>query len=137
MAEEFILKTINHNSAKQFVKFCIVGTIGLSTNVCVFFVLYRLLHINHVVASVTGAFVASIGVFFLNRRWTFQDRYANITTQSVRFAITMICSYILTGLSMYLFTDIIMFKAEISLLITIAVTTTFNFCVCKMWAFAN
>ena len=126
-----------HNPIKQFAKFCVVGGFGASVNYGIFYLSYKFLNIHYVAASLSGFFIAAFAIFLFNREWTFQVRHGKISKQFAQFMALMVISFTANGLSIYLFTDIIGLRAEISQLLTMAITTMINFIGSKYWVFRH
>jgi putative flippase GtrA len=60
----------NRAGLKQFVKFCLIGALGVATNFSIFVALIEF-DAHYVAASIVGWFIALVVVFALNRRFTF------------------------------------------------------------------
>jgi putative flippase GtrA len=112
-----------------------VGFLGASVNYSTFYIFYKAFSVYYVISSLLGYFIAAVAIFFLNRSWTFNIRSGHISKQFVMFILLISFSFVANGVSIYFFTDIVGFRAEVSQLITMGITTTINFLGSKFWVF--
>lgn len=61
----------------DFVRFCIVGTLGFIINFVLLTLLYKKLHINVFIAQLISSEVALFSNFILHHNWTYKDRETN------------------------------------------------------------
>lgn len=125
----------NRNPIRQFIKFCLVGCFGASVNYGLFYLFYKWFAVHYVVASLCGYFVAAAAIFIFNHQWTFAVKQGRVSRQFIKFIILIIFSFLMNGLSIYLFTEGLHLRAEVSQLITMVITTIINFTGSKSWVF--
>ena len=101
----------------------------------VFHLFYRAFSVHYVISSLVGFSVAGIFGFIANKVWTFNVRKGNSSKQLLRYIILVGFSFIASGLVIYILTDLIHIKADLSQLITMVVTAMINFLGCKCWVF--
>ena len=63
----------NRKEQKRFVKFAIVGTVGMGVDFIVFNLFYVIIGLEPVAAQVVSFLAAVTSNFILNRSWTFHD----------------------------------------------------------------
>ncbi|MCX6785495.1 MAG: GtrA family protein [Candidatus Komeilibacteria bacterium] len=92
---------------KQFIKFSLVGVVNTLIDFSIFFILTRTspwFKANYLAANAIGFSLAVTNSFWLNKKWTFQDRNkTKLTRQYLKFfglnfmilIITEICLYYL------------------------------------------
>lgn len=125
----------NNNPIKQFIKFCTVGCLGASVNYGTFYLFYKAFSVYYVTSSLIGYFVAAGVIFLFNRQWTFNIRHGRVPKQLLKFVLLIGFSFAANGLSIFMLTDLCRIRAEISQLITMAITTMINFLGSKFWVF--
>lgn len=81
----------NRREAKRFVKFAIVGTMGMVTHLTIFNILLLGFHVDPRLANATGFVAAVMQNFTLNRRWTFpESRNQGAGTQLGQFVLVSV-----------------------------------------------
>jgi len=58
--------------AWQYVKYLMVGGIGAGINWVVLYTLFEIIHLPLFISFLSGAILASVFNFILNRQWTFE-----------------------------------------------------------------
>ncbi|KYK37817.1 MAG: hypothetical protein AYK18_08930 [Theionarchaea archaeon DG-70] len=76
----------------QFVKFCIVGSIGAVIHLGVLYCLTEFFSIWYMVSATLGFTAAVVNNFILNKYWTFQNRAPEIPRQFVTFFVINVIS---------------------------------------------
>lgn len=121
----------------DFIKFCIIGTFGLTAQTLLFYLFYNIINIYYVLSSILGAMLASILVFFLNRTWTFKVKSELVFHHTIKFALMLAFSYVLNGISLLALTELLILDLKYSYLLTICITTAFNYSMSKFWVFKD
>lgn len=76
-----------------FLKFCIVGSIGVLINTAILVLLYDYVHLPLIAASIGAISTAMLSNFLMNDRWTFKERSGNVIKGDHRVAVFVaICS---------------------------------------------
>jgi len=120
----------------QFIKFCIMGSIGFIFNYSIFVVLYRFLNVYYIIASATGFILAIFLAFYLNNRFTFNA--PKDTNQRIRFIkyFSVNCFSLLLGLAtLSFFVEILYINVYLANFLSLGVTTVSNFTGSKFFAF--
>lgn len=125
----------NNNPVKQFIKFCFVGTLGALINYSTFYLFYSVFSVYYVSSSLMGYFLAAAMIFLFNRTWTFNIKEGRMSKQFMLFVTLITFSFAVNGISIYLLTDALGLRPEISQLITMGITTAINFAGSKFWVF--
>lgn len=68
-----VVLTLRYNENKNFIKFCIVGFIGLFTDTS-FFNIFRLTLFSSRTAALVSGLIAMVTTFTLNNYWSFKER---------------------------------------------------------------
>lgn len=124
-----------YNTIKQFIRFSLVGCVGVSIQYSTFYLLYKVFSVYYLIASALGCIIGAFIVFLLNRRWTFNIKQGKAVRQLALFFILMALSIAINCIAIYFFTDIVHIIPEISQIIAMAITTLFNFTGSKFWVF--
>ncbi|MEG0451921.1 MAG: GtrA family protein [Coprobacillus sp.] len=118
---------------KQFFKFGIVGVM----NVAIYTILYWILiyyKVNYLFATTISYFISSISGYFLNHYWVFKSQ--NDKKESVvKYYVVYGTSYILNMVCMYLWVDVFGLSQSIAPILTLCVTTPYNFIFNRLWVF--
>jgi putative flippase GtrA len=121
----------------QLVKFCMVGGSGVVVNMAVFFVLFQLLHVHHLVAA-TLAFIAALtNNFWWNRHWTFGATDDHAAFQAARFITVSVVAFGFQVGMLQLLVVVAGVPTIASQAISIAMATPLNFIGNKMWSFGR
>lgn len=124
-----------NNPTNQFLKFGLVGILGVSTNYSIFYGLYKFFSVHYVLASSAGYLIAGAVIFSINRRWTFNIDHGKVSHQYVRFYLLVTTTFLLNGVSIHILTDIVKLIPEISQIFTVCLTIMCNFLGSKYWVF--
>ncbi len=118
---------------QQFMKFGIVGV----TNVAVYTILYWIFvyfNMNYLLATTIAYLVSSVGGYILNHIWVFKSE-KKVKESVVKYYVVYGSSYLLNMLCMYIWVDILNLSVNIAPLLTLCVTTPYNFIFNKLWVF--
>jgi len=112
-----------------FVKFGIVGGIGVIVNMATFWVMTALLGVNHLVASAAATEIAILNNFMLNDLWTFRERRGGVRLgiRLLYFHGSRILGLLVTVGSLYLLADLAGLDVLSSQLIGVILGTLTNF----------
>ncbi len=89
----------------QFVKFCMVGSIGGVIHLGVLYILTEYFHIWYILSAAIGFTAGVINNFILNKYWTFQDRAPQIPRQFVSFFVISVVSLAINLSVLYILTE--------------------------------
>lgn len=112
-----------------FVKFGIVGTIGVFVNYAVYWLLTSIFGANHLLSSAVATEIAILNNFVLNDIWTFRERRAgtSLIKRILNFHWSRLLGLLVTVGSLYLMVDIAGLNKYISYVFAIGVGTLTNF----------
>ncbi len=79
---------------KTFLRFLLVGVVNTAFGYAIMFTFYNLLHLSYWVSSACNYLFGSILSYFLNKRFTFQDRSRGCKT-ALRFAVNIAACYLI------------------------------------------
>lgn len=127
--KEQIMKIINKN---KFVKFIFVG----GTATCIDFVIYMILNnfINLSIAKVISMVTSCIYSYFLNKKWTFECKEKNNSSQIIKYTFSQIINVttnVLVNFIIYKITNI----KIIAYIIATLVAMTVNYVLQKKYVF--
>ena len=87
----------------KFLKFCVVGSMGMAIDFGSTWLLKEKVKINKYVASSTGFILAASSNYLLNRIWTFQNQDPQIVIQYISFIIISLIGLGINNLVIFLF----------------------------------
>ena len=121
---------INNIFSKQYLKYCIVGTIGGTIELALFYLLNDVLRINYLVANVVTFIVTVTILYFLNKKFVYEaDNNDNLGF--VMFFVSRIAGLVIDSIVLTICLKIFMFPSVISKFISSSSTTYINYCVGK------
>jgi dolichol-phosphate mannosyltransferase len=128
--------------AFQFLKFCIVGFLGLLLDTAVLVALVEFVHLDPRIAAVFGFLCAVSANYVLNRSWTFDTaRATRIATSYAWFVAVCIAGLFVRLGVMHLLIEFfnmgLGYRYVLASIIGIFVATIFNFVGTKFVAFSN
>ena len=116
--------------SKQYLKYCIVGTIGGTIELALFYFLNDVLHINYLVANIVTFIVTVTILYFLNKKFVYEaDNNDNLGF--VMFFVSRIAGLVIDSIVLTVCLKIFMFPSIISKFISSSSTTYINYCVGK------
>lgn len=111
----------------QFIKFCIVGSLGLIIDFGTTYFMKESIRINKYLAHSTGFTLAVIHNYLLNKHWTFGDQDPDLVTQGSKFLVIAVVGLIVSNQLIYLFHNRYSLNFYISKLLAIFVVVVWNF----------
>ncbi|MFC1622522.1 GtrA family protein [Patescibacteria group bacterium] len=105
-----ILKIIKNRTIfrfQQFIKFCIVGTIGAIIDIGGLYLLVEFLNIHYLLAATVSFILAVINNYFLNKYWTFKNSEKKHAKQFTSFVLVSIAGLLINLSIMYIMVDIL------------------------------
>jgi dolichol-phosphate mannosyltransferase len=125
-------------TGNQFVRFALVGSSGVFTNLAVYSILIYLLYVHYLIAATVSFVTAMTGNFILNLRWTFKTHGQGIRAigdQYLRYASVTVISYGINIVVLWILVDFWHWHKVLAQLTAIFMTTISNFLGSKLWAF--
>jgi putative flippase GtrA len=125
-------------TGNQFVRFALVGSSGVITNLAVYSGLIYLLYVHYLIAATFSFVTAMTGNFILNLRWTFKTHDQGIKAigdQYLRYALVTLVSYGINIVALWVLVDFWEWHKVLAQLAAIFMTTLTNFLGSKLWAF--
>jgi len=120
---------------RQIVKFLIVGLINTGIHYVVFLLLYRLIDVNYLIASVVGYSCGLLNSFILNKRWTFKTINVRKDIEFVKFIIVNVVALAVNIAALRFLVEAMGIKPEISQIAAIGFSLVINFLGNKFWTF--
>jgi putative flippase GtrA len=136
----YIFKSLitSGHTGNQFVRFALVGSSGVLTNIGVYSGLIYLLGVYYLVAASISFVTAMSGNFILNLRWTFKTHghgLKAIGDQYLKYVLVTLVSYGINIVVLWLLVDFWLWHKVLAQLAAIFLTTSTNFLGSKLWAF--
>lgn len=123
-------------AVRQFIKYCLVGAIGLFVNLIVYSLLVKGAHFHYLAGATMSFIVAVTNNFILNKYWTFGNPQGGMFMQAGRFLIISGTSLVLNLMILrLLIEDLNLDNKIVAQVIAISLVTVFNFTGNKMWSF--
>ena len=111
----------------KFLKFCVVGSIGLGIDFGITFLAKEKIKINKYVANSLGFIFAATSNYLLNKIWTFQDTDPDALIQYSKFLLIAVIGLALNNLIVYLLINKRNTKFYLAKLIAVGVVVIWNF----------
>jgi putative flippase GtrA len=109
----------------KFLKFGIVGFLGMVIDFSITFLLKEKLKIHRYISSSTGFILAASSNYLFNRFWTFESNNPRVLVEYGTFIIISLFGLIINNLFLYLFEKKV--KFYVAKFFAILVTTLWNF----------
>jgi dolichol-phosphate mannosyltransferase len=120
----FRLILVKNSTVKRFIKFIIVGGIGVIINLLIFHLLIVYLSFWYISSAVVSFFVAVTNNYFLNKKWTFAD---SIQASYLKFVFVSLSGLIVNIAILFLLVEYLKINYLYSQLIAIAGAGILNF----------
>ncbi len=120
--------------ARKIIRFATVAVIATLVNYSIFFLGYKFLHVNYLVASATGFITSVILGYQLNSRWTFQTGQKS-RKKMVKYYLVYLFSLLISLICLQLFVETLNLNPYVGNLLCICVTFCTNYSGTKFWVF--
>lgn len=118
----------------QIFKFGIVGGIATLIDWIVYYIVYKFLHVDPLIANILSFSVSVIYNYSASVRWVFDVNKNNSKKKMfIEFMIFSIVGLIITEILLHLFINILSMNAMISKVISTVIVMVFNFVTRKMF----
>ncbi len=121
----------------KFIKFCLVGTLGLGIDFGCTFLMKEKLSLNRYLANSMGFSLAVVSNYFLNKYWTFKDTSPEIFLQAQQFTLIAIIGLLINNQILYLLHHRRRYNFYISKLGAIFVVVLWNFFANYFYTFSS
>ncbi len=122
-------------TASRFVKFALVGALGVLVNTALLLTLHGYLGLALIPASALAVEVAIIHNFFWNNHWTFGERGASLIRWAKFNLVSLVGLAITTG-TLYALVDRLSIHYLVANLIGIGLATIWNFSLNSAWTWS-
>jgi len=120
----------------KFIKFGLVGFIGLIIDFSITYFLKEIIKIHRYLANSIGFIIAASSNYYFNRVWTFESRNQHIIQEYSVFIIVSLIGLFINNLFLFLFESKLNIKFYKAKFLAIIVTTAWNFFVNYFYTFA-
>lgn len=122
----------------EFVKFGIIGTLGMVINIVIFYSLTEFFGIYYLLSAVISFFFAVTNNFVLNKIWTFKELFSEkFFIKYLKFVSTGLFALVINLALLFAFTELLKIYYLISQIIAIGLTLFINFSINKIWTFKD
>jgi putative flippase GtrA len=121
---------------EKFIKFCLVGGVGMAVDFAVTYACKELLRLNKYLANALGFATAATSNYALNRLWTFHSA-GSIPAEYAKFVGIAILGLGINSAVVYLLVEKLKLHFYFAKLIAIGVVTIWNFLMSYFFAFAG
>ncbi len=121
----------------QLMKFSVVGVVNTLIHYALFYLLYSVFGVYHLLASTIGFIAAVINSFFFNKYWTFNSKSPYLGQQFVRFFIVSLLGLLINLMTMALLVEWLLIDPLLAQLAAIGLTLLVNFSGNKWWVFRH
>jgi putative flippase GtrA len=126
-----------HGIGAQFFRFLSVGVLNTAVQYVVFALLYRVAHVNYLIASAAGYCLGMINSYFLNRRWTFASGNAAVAREAARFVTVNLLALGTNTALLFLLVSTQNVRPLFAQIWAIAGSLIVNFLLNRLWTFAD
>ena len=120
---------------RQFIKFCIIGTLNTVIDYSVYLLLNRVFDIYFLYANIMAIAVAMTSSFVFNKYWTFRNHEKKIKSQSLKFVIVNIVYFFLNNSIVFVLASYLAFYDIFAKIIATIVCLFWNFFANRYWTF--
>ena len=130
---------LKHRNFRQFIKFCIVGTIAALINFFVLCSLTEWFSVWYLISAVIGGVISAIWNFLANKFWTFRNLETGKETfkQAVKFILVVCIGVGLNTLIIYFLTEFAGLDYRLSWVFATGIVLFWNFGLNKIWTFKH
>lgn len=121
----------------KFIKFCLVGTLGLFIDFSTTYFLKEKWFFNKYLANSIGFCLAVLNNYVLNKYWTFQDTSPEIFNQGTKFLVISIIGLILNNQIIYLLINRRKWNFYLSKVLAILIVVFWNFLANAFYTFSD
>ena len=121
---------------RQFLKFCMVGVVGVSFNYLIFFMFYSLFNVFYVVSSGIGFVSAIFLAYGLNKKYTFEQRRKS-KMAFIEYFLVNIFSLFLGLIVLASLVEFLNLNVYFSNFLSLGITTASNFLGSKYIVFSE
>lgn len=111
----------------KFLKFCVVGSLGLGIDFGITFLSKEKARWNKYVANSLGFISAASSNFFINKYWTFQDSDPDQLIQYSKFLLIALIGLAINNLIIYMLINKRQMKFYMAKLVAVGVVVLWNF----------
>lgn len=111
----------------KFLKFCVVGSLGLGIDFGITFLSKERARWNKYVANSLGFISAASSNFFINKYWTFQDSDPDQLIQYSKFILIALIGLAINNLIIYMLINKRQMKFYTAKLVAVGVVVLWNF----------
>jgi putative flippase GtrA len=111
----------------KFLKFCVVGFLGLGIDFGTTFLLKEKIKVNKYVSNSLGFIFATVSNYLFNKYWTFEDTNPDALIQFTKFVTVSLVGLLFSNLIIYLLINKRGTKFYWAKLIAIGVVVLWNF----------
>lgn len=119
----------------NFIKYTMVGTLGLVLDMTTLYLLVEYAHFPVLIATALAFMVAIVNNFILHKFWTFRDKSKHIKRQFTAFFVISVFNFIITIGCMYIFYDLLHIWYMFAKFITAIIVLIFSYIANRIFTF--
>jgi putative flippase GtrA len=119
----------------KFIKFSTIGFITTISSYLLFFILFEIVHINYLVASITSYILGIVISYFGNKYWTFRIIKSVWHLEFIKYTVLNIIGLLINTLIMLLLVENFDLNPLIAQIYAMSVVLFYNFFGSKFWVF--
>lgn len=120
---------------RQFIKFCIVGTINTIIDYAFYLLFSRVVGIYFLYANLLSVALAMTSSFIFNKYWTFRDPSRNIKMQYFKFLLVNLVYFILNNSIVFSLVRYLKIYDLVAKIIAVIIGLFWNFFANRYWTF--
>ncbi|MDQ5984117.1 MAG: hypothetical protein RUMPE_01153 [Eubacteriales bacterium SKADARSKE-1] len=121
-------------TAKQLIKFSIIGISNTLISLGIYYGLY-FLGVNYLIANAAGFVVSVLNAYYWNNKYVFKKTSSGNKRALARTFLAYGSTFLLSTFLMFIMVDCMGLSGVIAPLISLVITTPLNFLMNKFWAF--
>jgi putative flippase GtrA len=125
------------NKLIRYLKYCMVGGIGVIIDFSIFTILVKIFQINYLVANIFSISIALIFVYYLQKNWTFKYQIKEHTKTFQRYLISVALTYLFNNGVLVIFIQVLRFEVLQSKVIQIVLSTILGYILTNYFVFAK
>jgi dolichol-phosphate mannosyltransferase len=131
-----VVSLLRRQTNGRFIRFGLVGCVGVGLNVLILRILYGEFHLLLPVASAIAVETTIVSNFLLNNRWTFGERAISVT-RFARYNVAALGGMLITTVTLTFLTTRVGVPYIAADLVGIAAATAWNFGTSVFWTWAR
>ncbi|MCS7200986.1 MAG: glycosyltransferase family 2 protein [Patescibacteria group bacterium] len=126
-----------NSNFKKFIKFCLIGSIGLIINLTIFYILVNYFNWWYMSSALISFIFAVTSNYFLNRYWNFKSANIKIIPSYFKFILFSLLGLCINIIFLYLFVEFFRIPTLMAQFLAILCASLWNFINSKKFVFED